>query len=362
MVKAKYFIFFSILQFYLIFSQNEIKITYDDNGLPFTSVCFGTKSLCFSLKLDTDYIDTLVHSSESKINVKNKYDSSTSKKSELIKEKVEIKYNSQALKADLIKDAIEINSLEIKKGFFYSIKEGESENLDKIEGIFGLGYPSTASQEKNSLMIQLYVNGHLDSKIWTIDFNEKNGKIYLKKNLESKEEGIELNLESNDEGHWNIHIKSVLLGKNKKKDENIELENNSKIKISSSELKSSIDINILKKIGEKYFKNLIDKSECKFEEKNKKSTYICKNNNYQDIKDISLIFGDFGINIPKDDILFKNENKEYEFILSNYGGEKNNVLGMNILKGLKIVFDCEQMKIGIYRKNVFNVKNEEKEE
>ena len=232
MVKAKNFIFFSILQFYLIVSQNEIKITYDDNGLPFTSVCFGTKSLCLSLKLDTDYIDTLVHSSESKINVKNKYDSSTSKKSELMKEKVEIKYNSQALKADLIKDAIEINSLEIKKGFFYSIKEGESENLDKIEGIFGLGYPSTGSQEKNSLMIQLYVNGHLDSKIWTIDFNEKNGKIYLKKNLESKEEGIELNLDSNDEGHWNIPIKSVLLSKNKKKDENIEFDNCFKEKIS----------------------------------------------------------------------------------------------------------------------------------
>ena len=85
MVKAKNFIFFSILQFYLIVSQNEIKITYDDNGLPFTSVCFGTKSLCLSLKLDTDYIDTLVHSSESKINVKNKYDTATSKKSELMK-------------------------------------------------------------------------------------------------------------------------------------------------------------------------------------------------------------------------------------------------------------------------------------
>ena len=98
--------------------------------------------------------------------------------------------------------------------------------------------------------------------------------------MESKEEGIELNLDSNEEGHWIIPIKSVLLGKNKKKDENIEFDNNSKIKISSSELKSSVDINILKKIGEKYFKKLIDKSECKFEEKNKKSTYICKNNNY----------------------------------------------------------------------------------
>ena len=74
MVKAKYFLFFSILQFYLIISQNEIKITYDEDGVPFTSVCFGTKSLCLSLKLDTDYIETLVHSSESKNSVKNKYD------------------------------------------------------------------------------------------------------------------------------------------------------------------------------------------------------------------------------------------------------------------------------------------------
>ena len=363
MVKAKYFLFFSILQFYLIISQNEIKITYDDDGLPFTSVCFGTKSLCLSLKLDTDYIETLVHSSESKNSVKNKYDSSISKKSELMKEKVEIKYNSQSLKADLIKDTIEINSLEIKKGFFYSIKEGESEDLDKIEGIFGLGYPNTASQEKNSLMIQLYVNGHLDSKIWTIDFDEKNGKIYLEKKLESKEEGIELNLDSNEEGHWIIPIKSVLLGKNKKKDENIDFDKDTKIKISTSENKSSIDLNLFKKIGEKYFKKLVEKSECKLEEKDKKyTTYICKNNNYEDINSISMIFGEFGMNIPKENVLIQNSNKEYEFILANYNGEKNNVLGMDILKNKKIVFDVENMKLGIYGENIFNVEKESKDE
>jgi hypothetical protein len=291
MVNTKYFLFLLLLQFYLIITENEIKLTYDDKGLPFTSVCFGTKSLCLSLRLDTDYIETLVHSSSSKNSVKNKYDSTVSKKSEIMKENVDIKYNSKTLKTDLIKDTISINSLEIKKGFFYSIKEGDNEDLNKIEGIFGLGYPTSASQEKNSLMMQLYVNGHLDSKIWTIDFSEKNGKIFLEKKLESKSEGIELNLDNNDEGHWVIPIKSVLLGKNKKTDENLELSSDSKIKISTSEFKSSIELNILKKIGEKYFKNLVDKSECKLEEKDKKyTTYICKSNNYDDIKSLSLIF------------------------------------------------------------------------
>ena len=168
MVNTKYFLFLLLLQFYLIITENEIKLTYDDKGLPFTSVCFGTKSLCLSLRLDTDYIETLVHSSSSKNSVKNKYDSTVSKKSEIMKENVDIKYNSKTLKTDLIKDTISINFLEIKKGFFYSIKEGDNEDLNKIEGIFGLGYPTSASQEKNSLMMQLYVNGHLDSKIWTI--------------------------------------------------------------------------------------------------------------------------------------------------------------------------------------------------
>ena len=363
MVNIKFLFILLSLQISLIITDNEIKLTYNDDGLPYTSVCFGSKTLCLSLKLDTDNIDTLVHSSTRKNDIKNKYDQSASKKSEIMKENVEIKYNTKTLKADLIKDAIEINSMEIKKGFFYSIKEGECESIDKIEGIFGLGYPNTASQEKNSLMIQLYVNGHLDSKIWTIDFSEKNGQIFLQKKIEEKAEGIELDLQNNDEGHWIIPIKSILLGKNKKKDENIDFDKDTKIKISTSENKSSIDLNLLKKIGEKYFKKLVEKSECKLEEKDKKyTTYICKNNNYEDINSISMIFGDFGMNIPKENVLIQNSNKEYEFILANYNGEKNNVLGMDILKNKKIVFDVENMKLGIYGENIFNVEKESKDE
>ena len=212
-------------------------------------------------------------------------------------------------------------------------------------------------------MIQLYVNGHLDSKIWTIDFSEKNGQIFLQKKIEEKAEGIELDLQNNDEGHWIIPIKSILLGKNKKKDENIDFDKDTKIKISTSENKSSIDLNLLKKIGEKYFKKLVEKSECKLEEKDKKyTTYICKNNNYEDINSISMIFGDFGMNIPKENVLIQNSNKEYEFILANYNGEKNNVLGMDILKNKKIVFDVENMKLGIYGENIFNVEKESKDE
>jgi hypothetical protein len=363
MVNTKFLFLLLSLQISLIIAENEIKLTYNDEGLPFTSVCFGSKSLCFSLKLDTDNIETLVHSSTRKNDVKNKYDPSESKKSEKIKENVEIKYNSKTLKADLYKDVIEINSMEIKKAFFYSIKDGECESIDKIEGILGLGYPSTATQEKNSLMTQLYVNGHLDNKIWTIDFSEKNGQIFLEKKIESNAQGIELDLQNNDEGHWFIPIKSILLGKNKKKDDNIDFDKDTKIKIATSEIKSSIDLNILKKIGEKYFKKLVDKSECKFEEKNKKYiTYICKNNNYEDIQSISLIFGDFGIYIPKENILTKNDDKEYEFILANYNGDKNNVLGMDLLKNKKILFDAENMKLGLYGENIFNVEKEAKDE
>ena len=107
----------------------------------------------------------------------------------------------------------------------------------------------------------------------------------------------------------------------------------------------------------------MEKSECKLEEKDKKyTTYICKNNNYEDINSISMIFGDFGMNIPKENVLIQNSNKEYEFILANYNGEKNNVLGMDILKNKKIVFDVENMKLGIYGENIFNVEKESKDE
>ena len=358
----KIFFLFLYLQINFILSDSQIKLKYDDNGRPISSVCLGSKNLCLSLRLDTDYIDTLVHSSTSNKNIKNKYDASLSKKSSTIKNDVEINYNSNKLKADLIKDSIEIDSLEIKKGQFYSIKEGDSEDLDKIEGILGMGYPSNTEQEKNSIMIQLFVNGFLDSKIWTIDLSDKkNGYIYPDKKIDSKNIGTDLDLINNEEGHWLIKIKSILLGKNIKNDNNIEFDNDSQIKISTSEIKSSINLEILKKIGDTYFKKLLDNSECKFDTKGKYSTYICKNNNYDDLKSISLIFNDYGINIPKSNILIKND-KEYEFILSNYDGEENNVLGIDILKGKKIVFDCEKMKIGLYGDNIFDTTKKVDEE
>ena len=358
----KIFFLFLYLQINFILSDSQIKLKYDDNGRPISSVCLGTKNLCLSLRLDTDYIDTLVHSSTSNKNIKNKYDASLSKKSSTIKNDVEINYNSNKLKADLIKDSIEIDSLEIKKGQFYSIKEGDSEDLDKIEGILGMGYPSNTEQEKNSIMIQLFVNGFLDSKIWTIDLSDKkNGYIYPDKKIDSKNIGTDLDLINNEEGHWLIKIKSILLGKNIKNDNNIEFDNDSQIKISTSEIKSSINLEILKKIGDTYFKKLLDNSECKFDTKGKYSTYICKNNNYDDLKSISLIFNDYGINIPKSNILIKND-KEYEFILSNYEGEENNVLGIDILKGKKIVFDCEKMKLGLYGDNIFDTTKKVDEE
>ena len=344
------------LQISFILSSSDIKLTYDDFGRPYSSVCLGTKSLCLSLRLDTDYVDTLVHDSSSKKDIKNKYDSSISKKSSKIKENVDIKYNSKSLKADLIKDTIELDSLDIKKAFFYSIKEGDCEDLDKIEGILGLGYATKADQEKNSFMTQLYVNGYLDSKIWTIDLSDKSkGYIIPDKKVGGKDIGTDLELINNEEGHWFIKIKSILLGTDIKKDSNLEFGNDSQMKISTSEIKSSINLDILKKIGDSYFKKLIDSSECKFETKGKYCTYTCKNNNYDDIKAISLIFNDFGILIPKENILVKDsKNNNYEFILSNYDGEKNNVLGIDLLKGKKLVFNCEKMIFGLYGENMFD--------
>jgi len=344
------------LQIIFILSSSDIKLTYDDFGRPYSSVCLGTKSLCLSLRLDTDYVDTLVHDITSKKDIKNKYDSSISKKSSKIKENVDIKYNSKTLKADLIKDTIELDSLDIKKAFFYSIKEGDCEDLDKIEGILGLGYATKADQEKNSFMTQLYVNGYLDSKIWTIDLSDKSkGYIIPDKKIGGKDIGTDLELINNEEGHWFIKIKSILLGNDIKKDTNLEFGNDSQMKISTSEIKSSINLDILKKIGDGYFKKLIDSSECKFETKGKYSTYTCKNNNYDDIKPISLIFNDFGILIPKEKILVKDsKNNNYEFTLSNYDGEKNNVLGIDLLKGKKLVFNCEKMIFGLYGENMFD--------
>ena len=359
---ALYFLFF-YFQINFIICQSEIKLKYDDYGRPISSVCLGSKSLCLSMRVDTDYIDTLVHSSSSnKKDIKNKYDPSVSKKSSIVKKDVEIEYKSQKLKADFIRDTMVIDSIEIKKGLFFSIKEGDCEDLDKTEGILGLGLATTADQEKNSAMTQLYVNGFFDSKIWTIDLSDKkNGYIKPNKVVDSKSVGTDLELTKNEEGHWLVNIKYILLGKNIEKDDKFQFDSDTQMKISTSEIKSSINIEILKKIGDSYFKKLVDSSECKFDTKGKYSTYICKKNNYEELTIISLIFNDFGINIPKESILVKKD-KEYEFFLSNYDGDKNNVLGIDVLKGKKLVFDCEKMLFGLYGENMFDTTKVNEEE
>ena len=59
----------------------------------------------------------------------------------------------------------------------------------------GLGYPSTVNQEKNSIMTQLYVNGYLDSKVWTLDLSDKkNGYIKADNKIDSKNIGTDLDL------------------------------------------------------------------------------------------------------------------------------------------------------------------------
>ena len=59
----------------------------------------------------------------------------------------------------------------------------------------GLGYPSTVNQEKNSIMTQLYLNGYLDSKVWTLDLSDKkNGYIKADNKIDSKNIGMDLDL------------------------------------------------------------------------------------------------------------------------------------------------------------------------
>jgi hypothetical protein len=134
-----------------------------------------------------------------------------------------------------------LDSLDIKKAFFYSIKEGDCEDLDKIDGILGLGYATKADQEKNSFMTQLYVNGYLDSKIWTIDLSDKSkGYIIPDKKVGGKDIGTDIELINNEEGHWFIKIKSILLGTDIKKDSNLEFGNDSQMKIMEFCICSSI--------------------------------------------------------------------------------------------------------------------------
>ena len=83
-IKSLFFITFFAIKIILIISDMDIKLKYDDYGRPYSSVYLGTKSLCLSLTLDTDYIDILVLSSTSKKDIKNKYESSISKKSSIV--------------------------------------------------------------------------------------------------------------------------------------------------------------------------------------------------------------------------------------------------------------------------------------
>ena len=346
----------------------EIKIEYDDFGLPYISPCLGSKKSCFSLRLDTDYISTLVQSDKNKDSTsKNKYDRTSSENSSINKEGEELEYDSEKVTADLITDKITINSCEIQRANFYLIQKSKSEELNKIDGIFGLGFPSTTKQEKKSLMIQLFLNNFIPSRTWTLDFTDK--KSYLKGDkVVGNNLGKDFELKQNENGHWFIDIKSILLGQSAKNDKNINFGKKSKIKIATTKNKTYIELDVLKEIKNSYFKNLIDNSECKFIEKDEYSTIFCKKGSYDELSEISIMFDDYGISIPKDKVLVKtqkDEKYEYEFILCNNDDDDNNLLGMNLLQNMQIVFDIENLKVGLYGGYMFDttkVPDKKKEE
>ena len=360
-----FYIILTILITKISSASAEIKIEYDDSGLPFISPCLGSKKTCLSLRLDTDYINTLVQSDKNTdAKSKNKYDRTSSENSSVNKENEELEYDSEKVTADLITDKIAIDSYELYRANFYLIQKTKSEELNKIDGIFGLGLPTTTKQEKKSLMIQLFLNNYISSRIWTLDFTDKKSNLKGEKNVDNSV-GKDFELKENENGHWFISIKSILLGQSIKNDKNIEFGKKSKIKIATAKNKTSIELDVLKEVKNSYFKKLIDNSDCKFIEKDDYSTIFCKKNDYEELSDISIMFDGYGISIPKDKVLVKTENDEeyeYEFILCNSDDDDNNSLGMNILNNMKIVFDIENMKVGLYGGYMVDITKKEEEE
>ena len=275
------------------------------------------------------------------------------------KEEIGNEYYANNIQIELVEKEISINKkkLNLKYIWFYHPTQNYFYNR------LGLGFEINPYKFKYSFINQLYEKKIISKRIFSIDFNnnkinfgsESNIKTFGKCSIiqEIKDWNNKI---SNP--NWQCKIKGFFIGKNKEK--LIEIEKRfSFLTLLSFDIHHIMNIpfSLFNQLKDNYFKELINEGKCNVTERFGRYVFLC--NSINDLKDdIYFSFGNWGLKIPKNKILYELDIgclkqcfyiSIFQFDLKD--GDLNKdimVIPINLMKEYIISYDYDNKEVGFY--------------
>ena len=252
------------------------------------------------------------------------------------------------------KDDITINNKKIfRQKFLITIN---SSVFSGYEGMIGLGYMANSFERGYSFIDQLYNNRIIPHKVFTQSFHTSDkgeisfGEIpknivndyrnYGRCNAEDKiKDGVRYKNRK-----WECSITNGLINDN----ENLPIEGDKFVSFFSYRNRALVPSTFFNKLEITYFKDLINSKICERIKVKRYDVFQC-NEIPSNAPSLTLIFGEWGMKLNKDNLFKKNEEtNKYEFILYHKQNFEHFTLGRPIVRFFHMVYDYQNQQIGFY--------------
>lgn len=326
---------------------------------PTTSICFGAHKKCFNVLLSLSLHYTwVVDIANPDRGVTNKFDEIQSNTCKSI-DKLEILLdNGNRIKGKAFEDSMWIGGQKIEKIKFISVSN--SEEFPGIEGMLGLGYSPNKEEGYYAIRDQLFNARLIKHMAFEVDFlDNKRGSLalgYISSGIAADYMHygncpIAIPSLKKKKSYWECVLLSISLGKQYSEKEIIRF-NEGVVRFDLSTDKTLFPISYLLQLEKVYFQKSIENGDCNFGIKNNYYTYTCLDNNLPEFKEFSLVFNEWAIHIPFVHLfVYDPVDKEYEFVIYNKDGYDGFVIGTNIMRHYKMIFDEANHMVGFYNNN-----------
>ena len=319
-MRLKLLCLFILISTIFCLAEIEFKELNSSKTIP---ICYSIQRMCFSLLLDLDSPYTWIPSNTNpNPNIKNKIDTSL-RGINIVGSNIILTYDNK--KITVINAQTKFTIAKKDMYAFPVLFTTDSSDFGDTPGIFGIGYPYSEISKKYSILHNLKIRKEIKKEIVSI-VNEKNRKGYLligetPRNIKSNLLGnCSFDMDMAKNNHLYCRTKSMIFGKYYFKNKTIDFNKESNLIGFDYKIDETIfPFDLFGKISEEIFSSLIDSKECTFGMNNNNNLYQikCKQSDYKELKDITIVINDFGLYIPKKELfLYNSKLKSYIFIIN----------------------------------------------
>ena len=321
-------------------------------------MCFGTPPTCRKLVIHGQSFYSWVvdiYNTESGVPNERRFNLLNTSTIEVNRTQLTLTYEDEKYVTGFTgKDDITINNKKIFRQKF--LITTNSSVFSGYEGMIGLGYMANSFERGYSFIDQLYNNRIIPHKVFTQSFHTSDkgeisfGEIpknivndyrnYGRCNAEDKiKDGVRYKNRK-----WECSITNGLINDN----ENLPIEGDKFVSFFSYRNRALVPSNFFNKLEITYFKDLINSKICERIKVKRYDVFQC-NEIPSNAPSLTLIFGEWGMKLNKDNLFKKNEEtNKYEFILYHKQNFEHFTLGRPIVRFFHMVYDYQNQQIGFY--------------